>query len=70
MTENSTPLRAKRKRTKGFIACDACQRRKSRCDLVSAGCCHRCRVLGTDCSFILVGGTYPAELPFPRRGDV
>jgi hypothetical protein len=65
MTENSTPLRAKRKRTKGFIACDACQRRKSRCDLVSAGCCHRCRVLGTDCSFILVGGTYPAELPLP-----
>jgi hypothetical protein len=65
MTEDSTPLRAKRKRTKGFIACDACQRRKSRCDLVTAGCCHRCRVLGTDCSFILVGGTYPAEVPLP-----
>lgn len=31
-------------------ACDACARRKSRCELVTAEGCHRCVVLGTGCS--------------------
>ncbi|WWC59485.1 uncharacterized protein I303_102041 [Kwoniella dejecticola CBS 10117] len=39
-----------KKRTKTGIACDACQRRKSRCELVDQQGCHRCRVLGTTCS--------------------
>lgn len=39
------------RRTKAFSACDACQRRKSRCELINERGCHRCRTLGTDCTF-------------------
>lgn len=46
----SPPPAAKRKRTKVSNACQQCQSRKSRCELVTASGCHRCRVLGTDCS--------------------
>ncbi|GHJ86544.1 hypothetical protein NliqN6_2946 [Naganishia liquefaciens] len=38
------------KRTKVSNACAACQTRKSRCELLNEDGCHRCRVLGTECS--------------------
>jgi hypothetical protein len=45
-----TIRRPKRKRKKSSAACLACQKRKSRCEVFSAAGCHRCRVLGTECS--------------------
>ena len=42
----------KRRRTRGFIACDACQRRKSRCEMLDSEGCHRCMVLQTPCSLV------------------
>ena len=44
----------KRRRTRTGIACDSCQRRKTRCEVLDgdgAGC-HRCQVLGTSCSLL------------------
>lgn len=47
------------KRSKISNACDACQRRKSRCELVNEMGCHRCRILRTRCS--LAGQSIPAQ---------
>lgn len=38
------------KRKKLSTSCDACQKRKSRCEMVTANGCHRCRTLNTKCS--------------------
>ena len=46
----------KRKRTKCLAACESCQIRKSRCDLLTARGCHRCSVLGIECSLNLIVG--------------
>jgi hypothetical protein len=40
----------KRKRTRCPVACDACKKRKSRCEVDSPAGCHRCRILGTPCN--------------------
>ncbi|KAH8088233.1 hypothetical protein HD553DRAFT_192468 [Filobasidium floriforme] len=51
-TNTNTPTTRRKKRTKTSIACEACQTRKSRCELVTAKGCHRCAVLGTACSLV------------------
>lgn len=45
---------SKRRRTRTGIACDSCQRRKTRCELLNGDSvgCHRCHVLGTNCSLV------------------
>jgi hypothetical protein len=58
----------KRRRTRTGIACDSCQRRKTRCELLDgdgAGC-HRCQVLGTSCSLLPATSqpSGPADTPF------
>lgn len=50
------PMKRKRIHSKKAIAaCEACQKRKSRCEVFSATTpvCHRCQVLGTECSLQL-----------------
>lgn len=42
----------RRRRPKARTSCMSCQQRKARCDLVTAGGCHRCRVLSLRCSII------------------
>jgi hypothetical protein len=39
-----------RSRPKFSSACEACKRRKCRCEMVRADGCHRCRILGGTCS--------------------
>jgi hypothetical protein len=56
-----------RKRTKTSSACEACQHRKSRCELVTNAGCHRCVTLGTPCSFRESSNSDPLE-PTPDRG--
>ncbi|WOO85381.1 Glucose transport transcription regulator RGT1 [Vanrija pseudolonga] len=41
----------KRRRAKIPVACEACRKRRSRCDLIDANGCHRCKQLGSECSF-------------------
>lgn len=49
--ESSVPSSSPRnKRKKVAFACDACQQRKSRCEMVTSAGCHRCRLLGTRCT--------------------
>lgn len=55
------------KRKKISTACDACQRRKSRCEMVNSQGCHRCRTLGTSCS---VAGTVPSNVVFNHELDI
>jgi hypothetical protein len=56
------------KRSKISNACDACQRRKSRCELVTDSGCHRCRVLRTQCS--LAGQEIPPRSTEPSPPPV
>lgn len=52
--DHSTAQRViKKRRTRGFISCEQCQKRKSRCELLNREGCHRCRVLDTPCSLAL-----------------
>lgn len=48
ISRETSPARGKRKKLS--TACDACQKRKSRCEMVTSKGCHRCRTLGTICS--------------------
>lgn len=49
------------KRKKLSTACDACQKRKSRCEMITSKGCHRCRTLGTTCS--RAGGEDSCRVP-------
>lgn len=58
----------KRRRTRTGIACDSCQRRKTRCELLNGdqSGCHRCHVLGTECSLVPdAGGSNATPGPAP-----
>jgi len=61
----------KRRRTRTGIACDSCQRRKTRCELLDgegAGC-HRCQVLGTSCSLLPAKPDASGTTDTPYDGD-
>ena len=58
----SSPQPSKRQRPNRATACDACQRRKSRCELIQLDGCLRCRTLGTECSVARYGSNGPHEL--------
>ena len=65
-----TNSQAKRVRTKGVFACDACRARRSKCDLIDHEGCHRCKQLRTSCSFsskdlapVTGGGSQGLSLP-------
>jgi hypothetical protein len=61
----------KRRRTRTGIACDSCQRRKTRCELLDGDGvgCHRCQVLGSSCSLLpeKVESSVTTDAPF--NGD-
>lgn len=64
----------KKRRTRTGIACDSCQRRKTRCELLNGetGGCHRCHVLGTKCSLLPEAGgsnTTPAPVDYSKEGE-
>jgi hypothetical protein len=61
----------KRRRTRTGIACDSCQRRKTRCELLDgdgAGC-HRCQVLGNPCSLLSDKAESSGPTETPYNGD-
>jgi hypothetical protein len=69
-TRDDGPSR-KRRRTRTGIACDSCQRRKTRCELLDgdgAGC-HRCQVLGTECSLLPEKPDPAVQATTPINGD-
>lgn len=69
-TREDGPSR-KRRRTRTGIACDSCQRRKTRCELLDgdgAGC-HRCQVLGTSCSLLPDKPEATGTTETPINGD-
>jgi hypothetical protein len=66
-TTTTTPTTRRKKRTKTSIACEACQTRKSRCELVTQRGCHRCAVLGTVCSLV---GSGRASTSAPTSGSI
>lgn len=59
------PKRKRMHSKKAAVACEACQRRKSRCEVFSVAgkACHRCQVLGTECS--LQADSTDAVVPDP-----
>jgi hypothetical protein len=57
---SDAPGPSKRRRTKNAVACQQCQVRKSRCEMIEREGCYRCRVLKSDCSFRLSSGS-PGE---------
>jgi len=69
-TREDGPSR-KRRRTRTGIACDSCQRRKTRCELLDgdgAGC-HRCQVLGNSCSLLPDKAESSGPNDTPINGD-
>lgn len=64
-TEISPPNPKRMHRKKAPFACEACQKRKSRCEVFSAtsDVCHRCDLLGTECTLAALRGSIQSAIP-------
>jgi hypothetical protein len=49
--DHEEELTRKRRRPNSLVACDGCQKRKCRCDMLAGDVCYRCRTLRVDCLF-------------------